>query len=270
MKKIITMVLTFTLIFSLSACGDSGKHEGEAKTPSASEAQKGRDYKMVIEDFEEQGFKNVKTKPLDDLITGWMTKDGEVESVSVDGNEEYSPDRWYANDVEVLITYHTFPEDETKEDSDENVVEADTESNYNKSKSDEASETTSNEADSTIITEKNNPEFAAVLMTQNELDPVVKEFADKYSLRTIEFDGYISDVTQFKDYETRLNVLVFVGDYRTENLYGPNIQLENIGTVEYDWVKDAINQNVHVTAKVMEYRESSGLLILNPISIEKR
>ena len=85
-------------------------HEGQAKTPGESSDHQGIDYKNVVSDFEDSGFMNIKTETLEDLITGWLTKDGEVESVSVDGNEDYSANVWYPNDVEVIITYHTFPE----------------------------------------------------------------------------------------------------------------------------------------------------------------
>lgn len=110
------VVIVIIILSLIGVSRDKPDHTGEAKTPSGSSAQKGRDYKDVIDNFEEKGFTNIQTEVLDDLITGWLTKDGEVESVSVDGNEDYSPDDWYPNDVEVIITYHTFPE------KDSNVV----------------------------------------------------------------------------------------------------------------------------------------------------
>lgn len=120
MKRVFTVLIVFIIALSMTACGDSDKHEGEAKTPSASSAQKGRDYQQVLSNFEEKGFTNIQTVELEDLITGWTTKDGEVESVSVDGDVNYSADRWYKNDVEVIITYHTFPnEDSNKQDNAE-------------------------------------------------------------------------------------------------------------------------------------------------------
>ena len=72
--------------------------------------KKGKDYQKVVDEFESSGFTNIKLEKLDDLVTGWLTKDGEVESVSVDGDTGYSADAWYPADVEVIITYHTFPE----------------------------------------------------------------------------------------------------------------------------------------------------------------
>lgn len=85
-------------------------HEGEARTPGGSSYHEGRDYKDVVSDFEDNGFTNIDTEKLEDLITGWITKDGEVESVSVDYDVDYTANEWYPNDVKVIITYHTFRE----------------------------------------------------------------------------------------------------------------------------------------------------------------
>lgn len=89
-------------------------------------------------------------------------------------------------------------------------------------------------------------------------------------MRSIEFDGYIAYVSNYEDLKMRLNVLVYVGDYRTEDFYGPNIQSENIGTIDYNWLKSSINQNVHIVAEIIEYREVSGLLILKTESVKIR
>ncbi|RWZ54532.1 hypothetical protein EQV77_14785 [Halobacillus fulvus] len=112
MKKLMGIFIT-CIVITLAGC-DSKGHEGEAKTPSGSSAQKGRDYQEVVSDFKDKGFKNIETEKMEDLITGWLTKDGEVESVSVDGDQDYSPDDWYSNDVKVVITYHTFPSEDEK------------------------------------------------------------------------------------------------------------------------------------------------------------
>ena len=108
--------MAIVMIFTIAGCSSEG-HEGEAKTPSGSSIQKSKDYQKVVDEFESSGFTNIKLEKLDDLVTGWLTKDGEVESVSVDGDVKYSADRWYKNDVEVVITYHTFPKE--KDSSDE-------------------------------------------------------------------------------------------------------------------------------------------------------
>lgn len=119
MRKIIVALLAFILTISLAGCGeDSKQHEGEARTPSGSKIQEGRAYQDVVDVFSQQGFTNIKTEAIDDLILGWLTKDGEVEEVSVNGNVDYSPDVWVAADTEVIIRYHTFPITDAEETPD--------------------------------------------------------------------------------------------------------------------------------------------------------
>jgi len=107
---ILIPILILSFVF-LGANDEELSHEGDARTPGESSDFKGEDYRDVVSEFEENGFTNIETEKLDDLITGWVTKDGEVESVSVDGDVEYSTG-WYPEDVEVVITYHTFSEKE--------------------------------------------------------------------------------------------------------------------------------------------------------------
>lgn len=114
-NKLILFVLLLILTLSLAACGGKDTHEGEAKTPSGSSIQEGQDYKEVIENFKEKGFTNIKTEKIEDLITGWLIKDGEVEEVSVDNDVNYSSDEWVLADTEIVIKYHTFASDSSDE-----------------------------------------------------------------------------------------------------------------------------------------------------------
>jgi hypothetical protein len=132
MKRLIILltVCIFAITF-VRFSGNSNEHKGEVKTPSSSD-QKCRDYQEVIDNFEEKGFININTQELDDLTTGWIIKDGEVESVSVDGNEDYSEGDWYLNDVEVIITYHTFKKKDIRK-SECNTTDVITESDIENS-----------------------------------------------------------------------------------------------------------------------------------------
>lgn len=42
------------------------------------------------------------------MITGWITKAGEVESISVGGDEEFTDDIERVIDSKIKIKYHTF------------------------------------------------------------------------------------------------------------------------------------------------------------------
>lgn len=183
MKRIISVLIVCILFIALAGCsGNSNGHEGEAKTPSGSIVQKGSSYQEVVNDFKEKGFKNIKTEKLEDLITGWMTKDGEVESVSVDGDKDYSPDVWYPSDVEVIITYHTFPKDQKKTES---TATSSTEQKVpQQNKHDEAAKAT---LESTFPGE--NAKRAAVVAITNS-----------YAVDVFKADGNTYDVSKFHSY----------------------------------------------------------------------
>lgn len=80
----------------------------EIYPPISSEDAEGKNYKDIVKKFEKAGFVNVKTKPIYDLVTGWLKSNGEVEEVIVDGDNDVSTYSSYRPDAEVIIKYHTF------------------------------------------------------------------------------------------------------------------------------------------------------------------
>ncbi len=58
--------------------------------------------------LKEKGFVDIKLQPQEDLITGWITKDGSVAAVSIGGDEKFIEGAEYRPDTEIIITYHTF------------------------------------------------------------------------------------------------------------------------------------------------------------------
>lgn len=262
MKKILALFLSFAVVFSFAGCS-SEEHDSEAKTPSGSSIQKGRDYQSVYKEFEESGFTNIQFEVLDDLVTGWMTKDGEVESVSVDGNTGYSSDTWYPADVKVIITYHTFPNKES-ESSSEPGLSNDTSSGVTQSNTD-------------VLTVENCPELAAILGLKADLDSSYGEFAETYKNRIIEFDGCITYLTNHEDYNTRYDLLISAGDYVDEGTTnpGPTFKFVDVGVYDlgdglglYDFVK--IGSNVRIQAKVKKYNANTGIFELDPILVNAR
>ena len=49
-----------------------------------------------------------------DIVTGWLTDDGEVKSVSINGDKKFDSDDKYRLDAEVFITYHTWKKNRFK------------------------------------------------------------------------------------------------------------------------------------------------------------
>ena len=82
--------------------------EGKIAVNYSKEDLVGLDYADVKKKLEKQGFINIQLEPVGDLITGWITKDGEVEEVTINGGTDYKETSYYSPEVEIVIIYHTY------------------------------------------------------------------------------------------------------------------------------------------------------------------
>jgi len=64
-----------------------------------------KNYKIVINDLEKLGFINIKENPMYDIELGW-TDEGEVDSVKIDGKDNYKRGDIFKKNVEVIVSYH--------------------------------------------------------------------------------------------------------------------------------------------------------------------
>ena len=78
---------------------------------SSSSEFKGKNYKNVVTQLHKAGFTNIKTEALDDLVTGLLKKDGEVEGVKIDNITNFGSDTKFSKEAKIIITYHTFPKE---------------------------------------------------------------------------------------------------------------------------------------------------------------
>lgn len=120
MIKIRHFLSILLLVCILTACG--GGSAEKVETPSGMNMQRGRNYKEVIEDFEDKGFTNIRTEPIEDLLFSWRFKNGEVEEISVGGDKNYDPGVKVSPDTEVVIRYHTY--NTAAEDAEEEETSA--------------------------------------------------------------------------------------------------------------------------------------------------
>lgn len=253
----------------LISCGSSEKHDGEAKTPSSSSVMKGKNYENVVELFKENGFTNIKLEKIEDLITGWLTKEGEVEEVSVGGDFEYSSNKWVLDNTEVVIRYHAFPEKETEQKSEKNTTQEDsTKTNIENLEEESALDE--------VLTIDNCEELANILSNKSEIHESYSSFASKYSERIIEFDGRINYIVNHDNYNTRYDILLSAGDYDANHQIGPTFKFENVAAYDLDldtlFLEDKIQigKNVRVVAKVIKFDSNSGLFFLDPVSVTER
>lgn len=106
MKRLLYVTAVCLLAASLSACG--GSKEGMVQTPANMKMQRGRNYKEVIEDFEDKGFTNIQTETIEDLEYGHTFRNGHVEQISVGGDTNYDAGVYVPSDTKVIIRYHTY------------------------------------------------------------------------------------------------------------------------------------------------------------------
>ncbi|MBQ8859351.1 MAG: DUF4839 domain-containing protein [Clostridia bacterium] len=146
MKKITTLIIAVILCFCFVACDDeydytngwndlendnqensSNDNQGnnsnanqnnnttssnEIRLPASSNDYKNQSYIDALDDFEAAGFTNIKLKIIYDLVTGWLTSDGEIEEVLVNGSSSFTKGDVYQKDTEIIIVYHTWESDE--------------------------------------------------------------------------------------------------------------------------------------------------------------
>ena len=76
--------------------------------PISAKEAKGMNYADVVEAFEDAGFINITVNAEYDINTGWLTNDGEVGTVTINGDKKFDSYDEYRLDAEVIITYHTY------------------------------------------------------------------------------------------------------------------------------------------------------------------
>lgn len=62
----------------------------------------------LVKELRGLGYTEICTKKIDDLITGWIHKNGSIEYVLVNGKSKYRAGDMFNYDVEIVIAYHTF------------------------------------------------------------------------------------------------------------------------------------------------------------------
>lgn len=238
--------------------GTVSKHgEDEAPVPRSASSYKYENYVDVQTELSKAGFTNISFEILYDIVIGW-TEEGEVDSVSVDGNTEFEQGDIFKKDAAIVITYHMKKEDDPNKPAESEAPNSTTES---------ATEPAEN------LTVENCPDLAALLALHDPGDPSVATFANKYYGQVIEFDGCVMNLQHHGDFDTRWDVLLGSGDYDENSALGPNFHLTDVSIYDMnvsggDSVYTGLN--VYVVAEVGDYNPNSQLFELDIISMRIR
>lgn len=139
-----------------------------------------------------------------------------------------------------------------------------------------SSSASSSSSTPSILTAKNNTEFATILQTE---DPdKINEFVNKYKGQVVEFDGYIADIASSEGRKTYSDILIYSGDFMGKDIANPSPYFK-LAEVRPS-VDPAFNpfngndisedQNVHIKAKISGYSLNRQLLYLSIIEISPR
>ncbi|MEW4355151.1 DUF4839 domain-containing protein [Streptococcus pneumoniae] len=261
----------------LVACS---KDNEEAKTdtiklPITSENIHKQNYKTIVNQLEDAGFTNVKVEKIEDLITGLLKKDGQIESVSINGDTDFTKGSEYAKDAKITVTYHTFKEEKEESSSESKESASSSTSSSTKESTSLSSEPVSSEPEKPAeenITAANNPDFAAILTTE---DPgAISTFVEKYKDRTVEFDGHVALLTHHENKKYYYDILIYAGDYQGPDVGvpGPAFQFYNISARSNAFSKiDGLQagQNIHIKARIASFTQGE-VFRLDPSEITPR
>lgn len=98
--------------------------ENQAMVPTSASDCMFENYKDIEKDFKKAGFTNIKTKILYDIYWGW-TEEGEVDSVTINGDDDFIRGDIYDKDSKIVITYHMKEEDDPNKPVETTEVDMD-------------------------------------------------------------------------------------------------------------------------------------------------
>ena len=88
------------------------KHPGEIKLAYSATSYKKENYYDAIIKLNKQGLSDIRVTPLNDLITGILTKEGAIETIEINGISDFRSGTWIDDESVVSISYHSFAKKE--------------------------------------------------------------------------------------------------------------------------------------------------------------
>ena len=139
-----------------------------------------------------------------------------------------------------------------------------------------SSSASSSSSTPSILTAKNNIEFATILQTE---DPdKINEFVNKYKGQVVEFDGHITDIAKSEGRNTYNDILIYSGDYKGPNeaVPSPNFKLDEVRPAvdpefkSFNGNNIIEGENIHIKARLSGYNIGQEILHLGLIEISPR
>lgn len=83
------------------------RESGKIRPSESASSFEGQDVSYVENTLRACGFTNIQRIPMNDLVTGLITRPGKVEKVIFGDNSHFSSEDWFDPDIQISITYHS-------------------------------------------------------------------------------------------------------------------------------------------------------------------
>lgn len=80
--------------------------ESEIRIDFSQKYFKGKNVEEAVAELKNKGFENIQVQNLQDIVLGLFVKEGEVESIAINGSTDFELGDWISNQAEIVITYH--------------------------------------------------------------------------------------------------------------------------------------------------------------------
>lgn len=104
--KVFLSLVMIMLVAVLTSCGSASKGS-LLRVPSSSDDYIGMNYEMAVSELQGLGFINFTMNPIEDLSSGSLISDGDIEQISINGDTSFKAKSKFSSDILVEITYHT-------------------------------------------------------------------------------------------------------------------------------------------------------------------
>lgn len=106
-RGVLASIAILVMFLTVAGCGT--KKEDRLSVPADASELVGKNYKSVVSQLKDANFKDVKLIKNPDLIAGILHHDGDVESVTINGKDDFEQDDEFPKSAKVKVTYHTYP-----------------------------------------------------------------------------------------------------------------------------------------------------------------
>lgn len=80
----------------------------EITIPFSERSVRKNNYAVAYDMLQKLGFTEIHVKPIPDLTTGWLKKDGAIEKIVIGGMQSFAKNSVFPYDITITIEYHTF------------------------------------------------------------------------------------------------------------------------------------------------------------------